>query len=82
VAAPTTSIDLAIPSGEQIPIELRSPAEVTHIQGVQIAPEGVAVMNPAFDVTPHRFISAIITENAVVREPYETGLRKSCGSAP
>ena len=82
VAAPTTSIDLAIPSGEQIPIELRSPAEITHIQGVQIAPEGVAVMNPAFDVTPHRFISAIITENAVVREPYETGLRKSCGSAP
>ena len=78
VAAPTTTVDLSITSGEQIPIELRSPEEVTHIKGVQIAPDGVAVISPAFDVTPHRYISAIITENAIVREPYDAGLRQSC----
>jgi len=76
VAAPTSSIDLSLPSGEQIPIEHRSPEEITHIQGVQIAPEGVGVANPAFDVTPHRYISAIITEKGIVREHYEVGLRE------
>jgi methylthioribose-1-phosphate isomerase len=79
VAAPTSSIDLSLPSGEQIPIEERSPREVTHVQGVPIAPEGIGVANPAFDVTPHRFISAIITEKGVVGEPYEVGLRKLGG---
>lgn len=80
VAAPTTSIDLSLPSGDQIPIEHRSPEEITHIQGVQIAPEGVEVANPAFDVTPHLYISAIITENGVIRKPYQAGLRKFCPS--
>lgn len=75
VAAPTSTIDLALASGLEIPIEERSPQEVTHIQGVPIAPEGVRVANPAFDVTPHRYVSAIITEKGVVREPYEEGLR-------
>jgi len=76
VAAPTSSIDLSLPSGEQIPIEERSPREVTHIQGVPIAPEGVGVANPAFDVTPHGYISAIITERGVIREPYKIRLKE------
>ena len=76
VAAPISSIDFSLPSGEQIPIEERNPQEVTHIQGMPIAPEGVGVANPAFDVTPHRYISAIITEEGIVREPYVTKLNR------
>jgi methylthioribose-1-phosphate isomerase len=70
IAAPTSTIDLSIKDGNEIPIEERSAAEVTHIQGISIAPQGVAVRHPAFDVTPRRYISAIITENGVVREPF------------
>jgi methylthioribose-1-phosphate isomerase len=70
VAAPTSTIDLSISSGEAIPIEERSSEEVTHIKGIPIAPQGSHVANPAFDVTPHRYISAIITERGVLREPY------------
>jgi len=76
VAAPTSTLDLAISSGDDIPIEERDAAEVTHIKGVRIAPQGVAVANPAFDVTPHRYISAIITESGIVRQPYIEGLRE------
>jgi methylthioribose-1-phosphate isomerase len=75
IAAPTTTIDPAIASGDEIPIEQRSADEVTHIQGVRIAPEGVTAANPAFDVTPHKYISAIITEKGIIREPYEEGIR-------
>lgn len=75
-AAPTSTIDLSIPSGEYIPIEERSPAEVTHLRGVPIAPEGVRAAHPAFDVTPHRYLTALITEKGIVREPYEPGLRR------
>lgn len=71
VAAPTSTIDLSIPSGEQIPIEERCPAEVTHIAGTRIAPEGVNVLNPAFDVTPAEYVSAIITEVGVFRPPFD-----------
>ncbi|MFC2017320.1 S-methyl-5-thioribose-1-phosphate isomerase [Chloroflexota bacterium] len=70
VAAPTTTIDLSLASGDKIPIEQRSPDEVTHIQGVSIAPEGTPVANPAFDVTPHHYITAIITERGIIKEPY------------
>lgn len=70
VAAPTSTIDLSISSGEAIPIEERSPEEVTHIKGIPIAPQGSHVANPAFDVTPHRYISAIITECGITYEPY------------
>ncbi len=70
VAAPTTTIDLSIASGEEIIIEERSPDEVLNIQGVSIAPEGTKAANPAFDVTPHLYISAIITEKGVATEPY------------
>lgn len=76
VAAPTSTLDLSIGSGDEIPIEERDAEEVTHIRGVRIAPEGVAVANPAFDVTPHRYISAIITESGIAREPYIESLRK------
>jgi len=76
VAAPVSSIDLSLSSGADIPIEERSPDEVTCIQGVKIAPEGVTAANPAFDVTPHNYISAIITEQGVSREPYVERLRK------
>ena len=75
VAAPMSTIDFSLSSGADIPIEERNPEEVTHIQGVRIAPEGVKAANPAFDVTPHCYISAIITEKGVVREPYVERLK-------
>ncbi len=75
VAAPLSTIDMNLPSGEQIPIEERSPAEVTHLAGVPIAPEGVEVRHPAFDVTPHRYITAIITERGIAHEPYTESLK-------
>ena len=75
VAAPISTIDLAIPSGEHIPIEERNAREVTHIREHRLAPEGVAVHNPAFDVTPHEFITAIITDKGVARPPYTASLR-------
>ena len=75
VAAPTTTIDPSLASGAEIPIEERSPEEVTHIQGVAIAPEGTEVQNPAFDVTPHQYITAIITESGIIREPYGEGIK-------
>jgi len=78
VAAPTTTIDLSLASGDEIPIEQRSRQEVTHIQGVAIAPEGIDVANPAFDVTPHRYITAIITENGIIRECYSEGIKGIC----
>ncbi|HEX8852721.1 MAG TPA: S-methyl-5-thioribose-1-phosphate isomerase, partial [Pyrinomonadaceae bacterium] len=75
VAAPISTIDLKIPSGEHIPIEERDPREVTHIREQRLAPEGVAVHNPAFDVTPHDFVAAIITDRGVARPPYTAALR-------
>ena len=75
VAAPISTLDLSLASGDLIPIEQRSPLEVTHVFGVPVAPAGVAVQNPAFDVTPHRYVSAIITERGVARPPYEESLR-------
>ena len=78
VAAPITTVDLSLASGDKIPIEQRSPAEVTHVQGVNIAPEGTKAANPAFDVTPHLYITAIITERGIVKEPYVDGLKAIC----
>jgi methylthioribose-1-phosphate isomerase len=74
VAAPVSTLDLSLASGDQIPIEQRSPAEVTHVFGVPVAPEGVRVENPAFDVTPNRYVTAIITERGVARAPYAASL--------
>ncbi len=76
VALPTSTIDLSLKSGEEIPIEERNPDEVTHCGGCRIAPEGIKVKNPAFDVTEHELVTAIITEKGVVRPPYEENLRK------
>src|SRR5467141_1173597 len=73
VAAPFSTIDLQTPSGDEIPIEQRNPREVTHFAGKTVTPEGVQVENPAFDVTPARFVTAIITERGIVRAPYEEG---------
>jgi methylthioribose-1-phosphate isomerase len=81
VAAPVSTFDLSIPSGEHIPIEERSAAEVTHLQGVRIAPD-VPAAHPAFDVTPARFIAAIICERGVARAPYEESLGKLAAAAP
>jgi len=75
IAAPTTTIDPAIKNGDEITIEERCADEVTHIQGVSIAPPGVAAANPAFDVTPHEYISAIITEKGIVKQPYDEGIK-------
>jgi methylthioribose-1-phosphate isomerase len=76
VAAPTSTIDLATATGADIPIEERDPAEVTHVFGHRVAPEGVKVWNPAFDVTPARYVTAIITERGVARPPYGESLAR------
>jgi len=74
VAAPTSTVDLRASSGREIPIEERAPSEVTHLAGSRVAAEGVQVFNPAFDVTPSRYIAAIVTERGVARPPYEQTL--------
>jgi methylthioribose-1-phosphate isomerase len=76
VAAPLTTIDLSRATGDEIPIEERDPTEVTHIRDHQLGPDGVNVHNPAFDVTPHQFITAIITDKGVARPPYTESLKK------
>jgi methylthioribose-1-phosphate isomerase len=76
VAAPTSTLDLTLASGSNIPIEERASEELTHFQGRQITPKGVKIYNPAFDVTPHSLIKAIITEKGIVRRPFERGLRR------
>jgi methylthioribose-1-phosphate isomerase len=79
VAAPISTLDLTLASGDAIPIEQRAASEVTHVHGVPVAPEGTAVANPAFDVTPNRYVTAIITERGVARAPYTDSLRKLVG---
>src|SRR5438067_12190828 len=76
VAAPFSTLDLAIPDGSHIPIEQRDPTVVTHIRGGRLVPEGFNLLNPAFDVTPHEFVTAIITDFGVARPPYLESLPK------
>ncbi len=76
VAAPVSTIDLSLSDGSQIPIEERDSREMTHIKDIQLAPEGINVFNPAFDITPQRLVTAIITEHGVVTGDYLAGLRK------
>lgn len=76
VAAPLSTIDLKCPTGEQIPIEERNSREITHVRDIQLAPEGISVSNPAFDVTPNDLIAGIITEKGVARAPYTESLKK------
>jgi methylthioribose-1-phosphate isomerase len=81
VAAPFSTVDLRTADGDHIPIEQRAAREVTHLAGVAIAPEGVQVENPAFDVTPAKYVTAIITERGVAKPPYEESLRRLAESA-
>jgi methylthioribose-1-phosphate isomerase len=76
VAAPTSTIDLSIATGQDIPIEQRDAKEISNGFGRQTAPDGVGVYNPAFDVTPAELVTAIITEKGAVRAPYELSLRE------
>jgi methylthioribose-1-phosphate isomerase len=76
VAAPWSTLDLATAHGDLIPIEQRSAIEVTHSNGKQMTPHGVAIENPAFDVTPAKYVTAIITERGVLRAPYEQSIQK------
>jgi methylthioribose-1-phosphate isomerase len=82
VAAPTSTLDISLASGDQIPIEQRAAREVTHVHGVPVAPEGAAAANPAFDVTPHRYITAIVTERGIARAPYSESLAGLTGHDP
>jgi methylthioribose-1-phosphate isomerase len=79
VAAPISTVDLACPDGSQIPIEQRNAREVTHIGGKQMVPDGVGIENPAFDVTPAKYVAAIITEKGIARAPYGESLRELAG---
>ena len=79
VAAPISTLDLTLANGDAIPIEERNALEVTHLQGIPVAPEGVRVRNPAFDVTPAKYITGIITEKGVVRGDYERELKRLVG---
>lgn len=76
VAAPLSTVDMNCPTGEEIPIEERNIREITHIQDIQLSPEGIEVSNYAFDVTPNELVDAIITEKGVARKPYSESLRK------
>jgi methylthioribose-1-phosphate isomerase len=77
VAAPWSTIDLNTPTGDQIPIEERAEVEVTHHGGKQMTPDGVGIANPAFDVTPAKYVTGIITERGVLKAPYAEALRES-----
>jgi methylthioribose-1-phosphate isomerase len=81
VAAPISTLDLTLTSGDQIPIEQRAASEVTHVFGHAVAPAGTVVENPAFDVTPNRYVTAIITERGVARAPFEGSLRALASAA-
>ncbi|MBN2075466.1 MAG: S-methyl-5-thioribose-1-phosphate isomerase [Dehalococcoidales bacterium] len=76
IAAPFSTIDTSLKTGDEIPIEERKPEEVTHFRGVQTAPDKTAVENPAFDVTSHRYITAIITERGIIRAPFGEGIKR------
>ncbi|MBM2811292.1 MAG: S-methyl-5-thioribose-1-phosphate isomerase [Chloroflexi bacterium] len=81
VAAPTSTVDLTMETGAEIPIEERDPSEVLSFGGVRVAPEGATARHPAFDITPSHYITAIITEEGVLRFPYEEGLARAVASA-
>lgn len=82
VAAPWSTIDLSTSTGDEIVIEERPALEVTHILGQRIVPEGVAVLNPAFDVTPHELVTALITDRGIVYPPFDEGLKSLSRQAP
>jgi methylthioribose-1-phosphate isomerase len=75
VAAPCSSVDLATADGDRIPIEQRNAKEISHLGSTQLTPDGAKIWNPAFDVTPHRYITGIVTEHGILRAPYGDSLR-------
>jgi methylthioribose-1-phosphate isomerase len=77
IAAPVSTFDTSLKTGDEIPIEERNPEEVTHLHGTRIAPEGVNALNPAFDVTPHKYITAIITDKGIIRPPYLKSIKNT-----
>ncbi len=81
VAAPTSTVDLTVASGDDIPIEERDPSEVTHFRGTQVAPHGMRAVHPAFDVTPARYVTAIVTEQGICRSPYNLSLPNAVRAA-
>lgn len=81
VAAPAATFDLNLASGDQIPIEERDPAEVSHFGLRPTAPAGIAIFNPAFDVTPHRYVTALITEKGIIRPPYQQNIARVLSGA-
>src|SRR5579859_4259363 len=82
VAAPWSTVDMNMPNGEEIPIEQRSAREVTHHAGKQVAPDGVLVENPAFDVTPNKYVAAIVTERGIAKSPFADSLRELAQAVP
>jgi methylthioribose-1-phosphate isomerase len=82
VAAPVSTIDFALSKGDEIPIEERPPGEVTHLDNKRIAPLGVEAMNPAFDVTPYRYVDGIITEQDILRRPFKRAISALEGQTP
>ena len=82
VAAPLSTIDLSTPDGEHIPIEERDAREITHLGPARLTPEGARIRNPAFDVTPHRYIAGIITERGIVRPPFSESLKRAFEAQP
>jgi methylthioribose-1-phosphate isomerase len=82
VAAPLSTVDLATPDGARIPIEERDEREVSHFGAARVTPVGARIRNPAFDVTPHHYITAIVTERGVVHPPYAESLKRVVEEAP
>jgi methylthioribose-1-phosphate isomerase len=82
VAAPLSTIDLATPDGDRIPIEERDRREVTHLGAARLTPEGAQIRNPAFDITPHRYIAGIITERGIFTAPYTESLKRAFAGVP
>ncbi len=76
VAAPTSTFDISLPTGRDIPVEERAPEEVTHFRGIRVTPKEIRAFNPAFDITPHDLIHGIITEKGLVRKPFERNLKR------
>jgi methylthioribose-1-phosphate isomerase len=76
IAAPTSTIDVTLPTGKEIPVEERAPEEVTHFRGTRVTPKEVKALNPAFDITPHDLIHGIITEKGLIRKPFEKNLKR------
>jgi len=76
VAAPTSTFDLSLPTGGNIPVEERAPEEVTHFRGMRVTPKEMRAFNPAFDITPYSLIHGIVTEKGLIRKPFERKLKR------